>query len=354
MRTPASLQDSPALAREDAQASVESAGHGPRVDIVVVGYARQLEVAAAYDVFAHADQHQGSVRVHRSVWAAARPGSPSFSRSRGAPEPGQGLLIFTGSGLTDNDAEVDPLRRLCAEAMTRGSRMAAIGGAVLALARLGVLDGRDVTTHRFLIPQLETFGTDLAVRPEALFVDDGQVATGAGGAATLDLALHLVADMYGTETARRVEDTLVVGARRMGIQRQSPLSSDSVEPLATLLAWMKENCHLELTVEDLSARAFMSRRSLTRQFRATTGTTPYAWLVEQRIVRARDLMVSSPELSVQEIARTVGFGTAAAFRLHFQRHMGCAPVVFRAAVRSGETGRERPSRGAPELGVMRS
>jgi AraC family transcriptional regulator len=74
-----------------------------------------------------------------------------------------------------------------------------------------------------------------------------------------------------------------------------------------------------LTVEDMAEAAGLSRAHFTRCFHASTGCTPYGYVRERRVARARELLQSS-RLSIAEVAVMTGF--------HSQSHLG---RVFRGA-----------------------
>lgn len=217
-----------------------------------------------------------------------------------------------------------------------GRRM--VGTSVFTLARLDPLDGRPATTHWSLVGRFRSEFPDIDLRPEALYVDDGTVLTAAGGAAVLDLCLHIVASFLGAAEADRFEQILFLGTRCSGhLWRPTGRrgSAENVDArIGELLSWVVNNLHLDLSVDELSCRAFMSRRSLTRHFRAATGTTPYAWILEQRIQVARKLLAEHSDLTVEDIAGRVGFGNAGALRQHFLRSVGCTLKRYREAIRT--------------------
>ena len=90
----------------------------------------------------------------------------------------------------------------------------------------------------------------------------------------------------------------------------------------------------------------MSSRSFARRFKATTGTTPHAWLLGQRLAAAEELLENS-DAAVEEIARLVGFDTAAGLREQFTRRRGVSPRAYRQTFRAG-----RPSSGAGAAAVQ--
>ena len=88
----------------------------------------------------------------------------------------------------------------------------------------------------------------------------------------------------------------------------------------------------ETTVEQLAARAHMSPRTFARRFQQETGTTPYRWILRQRVLLAQRLLEATDE-TVDAIAGRTGFGNAAALRHHFVRAVGTTPQVYRRTFR---------------------
>ena len=85
-----------------------------------------------------------------------------------------------------------------------GAVVASVCTGSLVLAAAGLLDGKPATTHWQSLELLPTLGTDIEVRPEDRFVDNGAVITAAGVSAGIDMALHLVARLHSEERAREV------------------------------------------------------------------------------------------------------------------------------------------------------
>ena len=94
-------------------------------------------------------------------------------------------------------------------AWVRGQRgsvrlMTSVCTGALVYAAAGLLTGRPATTHWESLDLLTRLDPSIALRPDARFVDDGDVITSAGVSAGIDMALHLVARLAGTERAREV------------------------------------------------------------------------------------------------------------------------------------------------------
>jgi transcriptional regulator GlxA family with amidase domain len=214
----------------------------------------------------------------------------------------------------------------------RGATVAAHCLGVFPLAATGLLDGREATTHWQHADRLAARHPRVTVRPEALYVDQGRLVTGAGAAAGLDMYLHLVRRDHGAGLANAIARLLVVPPHRDGGQRQyisAPVPADGdSERLAGVLAWARANLDQNPPVDTLASRALMSRRSFIRHFKAATGDTPHAWLLTQRLNLAEELLETTT-LSIAEIAERVGYRSAAVLREQFTVRRGVAPRDYR-------------------------
>jgi AraC family transcriptional activator FtrA len=83
-------------------------------------------------------------------------------------------------------------------------------------------------------------------------------------------------------------------------------------------------------VADLVAHTRISRRSLERHFRDRLGTTPRAWLTDQRVQVARELLEET-RLSMEQVAEQVGFGSSQTLRREFHLALRTAPTAYRQA-----------------------
>lgn len=218
-----------------------------------------------------------------------------------------------------------------------GALVAAHCVGTFALAEAGLLDGRRATTHWRFAELLAGRHPEVTVEPDALYIDEGRIITGAGAAAGFDLCLHLLRREHGAAMANAVARDMVLPSHRDGGQAQylaAPVPEDCEdERLSEVLAWAREHLHEPLPVAELARRAVMSKRSFARRFTAATGTTPHAWLRNLRLSGAEELLEST-DLPVEEIARRVGYGSAAVLREQFVRRRGVPPRSYRRSFTS--------------------
>jgi AraC family transcriptional activator FtrA len=217
-------------------------------------------------------------------------------------------------------------------AHARGCRILSLCTGAFVLAEAGLLDGRRAVTHWTECDELARRYPSVRVDSGVLYVDEGDILTSAGSAAGIDLCLHVVRQDYGSEVATQLARQLVVPPQRDGGQAQfiaTPLPGlDSSNMFADTVVWLQEHLDQPVTVEDLAARSAMSPRTFARRFVAATGTTPYQWLLRQRIQHAQRLLEIS-DLSVEAVAQKSGFCTAANLRKHFSHVVHTSPQAYR-------------------------
>jgi len=225
------------------------------------------------------------------------------------------------------ESVLDALR----DAVDRGARVMSVCSGAFTLGEAGLLDGRGCTTHWMYTDELQARFPAAKVVPEVLYVDEDPVITAAGSAAGLDACLHLWRKEYGARVASMVARRMVVPPQREGGQAQfiaRAVPDCSAETLGPLLAWITENLAEDHSVEALARRVHMSPRTFARRFRAETGATPHAWVTNQRVIAAEELLEGS-DAAIEWIASEVGFGNAATMRQHFARVRGLSPQGYR-------------------------
>jgi AraC-like DNA-binding protein len=85
-----------------------------------------------------------------------------------------------------------------------------------------------------------------------------------------------------------------------------------------------------LTLADLADEAGLGARQFCRAFRATTGTSPYQYVLGRRVERARCLIATGRPLA--EVALLCGFADQSQFTRVFTRHVGLSPAVYRGTL----------------------
>jgi transcriptional regulator GlxA family with amidase domain len=216
----------------------------------------------------------------------------------------------------------------------RGARVLSVCTGAFALAHAGLLDGRRAATHWAWAGELARRFPAVAVDPDALYVDEGQVMTSAGLSAGIDLSLHVIREDFGAAAGERVARHMVAAPHREGGQAQfaQPAPAEAGGSLEATRRWAVERLAEPLDVAAMSAHARVSPRTFARRFREETGTTPLQWLLAQRVLEARRLLEET-DLPVEAITWRCGFGTATSLRDHFRRATATTPTAYRRSFR---------------------
>jgi transcriptional regulator GlxA family with amidase domain len=220
-------------------------------------------------------------------------------------------------------------------AADRGTKVLSVCSGVFVLGAAGLLDGRRCAVHWRHAETLARRHPRAKVEPDVLYVDEDPVITSAGTAAGIDACLHIVRKEQGPEVANSIARRMVVPPHRDGGQAQyvaRPLPRSQCDTVGEVLVWMDRHLDEEVTVEQLATRAHMSPRTFARRFQQETGTTPYRWLLRQRVLLAQELLEATDE-TMDFIADRAGFGTAAALRHQFVRSLGTTPHAYRRTFR---------------------
>jgi transcriptional regulator GlxA family with amidase domain len=246
-------------------------------------------------------------------------------------------LIIAGGDGVDAAAENQGVLWFVRAVAERGIRVASVCSGAFILAEAGLLDGRRATTHWQRTQQFLRAYPKVKLEPDRIFVCDGNIWSSAGITAGIDLALAMVADDLGDETAQKTARQLVLYHRRSGGQSQFSSLIELKAPtgrFSLLLTWAREHLDEKLTVEDLAGRAGMSTRHFTRAFIAETGSTPAKAIERLRIEAAKARVQSSSE-AIERVAEVTGFGDPERMRRAFIRAFGQPPQSLRRAARGG-------------------
>ncbi len=242
----------------------------------------------------------------------------------------------------DLDAPLPPpLFEALTSANRRGALIVGLCLGTFAIAAAGLLAGRRAATHWASTDRLQTLHPDIDVDADVLYVDDGDIVTSAGVAAGLDCCLHIVRARYGAEVALRLARHIVLSPHRQGGQAQfierplakTPAADRFTQALDTVRATLGQTQSLDRVAQ----AAGLTRRTFTRRFQKSIGTSFGEWLAGQRIEFAQRLLEAT-EKSMDIVAFEAGFGSATSLRQHFAARLRTSPAQYRRefSKRTGE------------------
>lgn len=108
---------------------------------------------------------------------------------------------------------------------------------------------------------------------------------------------------------------------------QIAAKQSSLNPISAALSFARAHFAEPLTVNDLAEQVALSPSAFSGLFREVTGRSPYQFLKELRLDRARELLVDG-HLSVTGVSRKVGYTSVSHFIKEFRNRFGTTPRAY--------------------------
>jgi len=215
----------------------------------------------------------------------------------------------------------------------RGLRIGGLCTASWVLARAGLLDGKRATIHwENHDAFLEEF--EEVTLTKSIFMIDGNRMTTAGGTASIDLMLSLIAADHGEKLANAVADQQIYSTIRtdQDTQRLSVPTRIGVRhpKLSQVIQMMENNIEEPISPSILAREVGMSTRQLERLFRRYLSRSPKRYYMELRLQKARNLLMQT-DMTVINVALACGFASPSHFSKCYRAHYQTTPYRERGA-----------------------
>ena len=241
------------------------------------------------------------------------------------------LMIPPGTPLTGlYDAEVAWLRG----AYDHGATLASACSGALLLARTGLLDDQEATSHWAYCDLLAREYPRTRWHAERGLIVAGpqqRLIMAGSGVAWHMLVLALIARYASPDDAMRVArinllDLNSTSATAYASLTRGPRAAD--ELVARCQLWVASNYRVESPVAQMMTLSGLPERTFKRRFLQATGMTPLDYVHTVRLEEAKQ-MLESTELPVEAIALEVGYQDASFFGRLFRRKVALTPAQYR-------------------------
>lgn len=111
-------------------------------------------------------------------------------------------------------------------------------------------------------------------------------------------------------------------------KNQSHISESDIEQIKNVTSYIHDHAAYAITLEQLCKIACMGQTKLKKTFKQVNGCTITEYIQQTRIGQA-ELLLSKTEMSIAQIAKTVGYSNASRFAELFQRNVGILPGEYR-------------------------
>jgi transcriptional regulator GlxA family with amidase domain len=234
------------------------------------------------------------------------------------------------------DVQAATSKRLLGWLRREARRGVIVGGLCTAgytLAKAGLLDGKKATIH-WENQDAFTEEFEEVDLTKSVFVMDGNRITTAGGTASIDLMLKLVAQDFGEQLANAVADQLIYSSIRtdQDTQRLSVPTRIGVRhpKLSQVIQMMEANIEEPVSSSILARDVGMSTRQLERLFRRYLNRSPKRYYMELRLQKARNLLMQT-DMSVINVALACGFASPSHFSKCYRAHYNTTPYRERGS-----------------------
>lgn len=114
----------------------------------------------------------------------------------------------------------------------------------------------------------------------------------------------------------------------IAIHNQKIVDSKSFDLAVMVRNELKNNVQSHITVNDIAKKFYRSKNDIISQFKKRYNTTPYAFLIELRILLAKHLLMGTDK-SIAKIANELCFYSEFHFSNCFKKKVGESPSEFR-------------------------
>ena len=245
-------------------------------------------------------------------------------------------LVIIPSNLLRNEGDLNVENGAIIDWITQqykaGAAVASICTGAFFLATSGLLDGKSCSTHWAYADTFRKTFPKVHVQDDRLITDERGIYTNGGAYSFLNLMIYLVEKYYDRQTAIYCSKTLQIEIDRNSQSAFSMFTGQKQhddEMVQEAQALIESSVVEKLSVDQLSAKFAVGRRTFDRRFIKATGNTPLEYAQRVRIESAKKALETSRK-TVNEVMYEVGYSDVKAFREVFRKITGLSPLEYRS------------------------
>lgn len=212
-----------------------------------------------------------------------------------------------------------------------GAEIASICTGAFMLASSGLLDGKNCSTHWAAADHFRSMFPKVNLQTDQLITDENGIYTNGGAYSFLNLLLYLVEKYYDRQTAIYCSKVFQI---EMDRQNQSAFiifkgqKQHDDEMVKKAQAYIENKVDEKISIEYLSSKFAVGRRSFDRRFIKATGNTPLEYSQRVKIEAAKKAFETSRK-TINEVMYEVGYSDVKAFREVFRKITRMSPLEYR-------------------------
>lgn len=200
------------------------------------------------------------------------------------------------------------------------------------LAKTGLLDGKKCSTHWQAEAEFRQMFPNIQLQTDKIITEEEGIYTSGGATSYWNLLLYLVEKYTDRETAVLTSKIFAIDIKRetqsqfIIFKGQKTHSDDDIKKAQKFI---ENNFQEKITIDDLSTKFALSRRSLERRFKKATNNTISEYIQRVKIEAAKKSFETSRK-NIMEVMFDVGYNDTKSFREIFKKITGMTPFDYRS------------------------
>lgn len=217
------------------------------------------------------------------------------------------------------------------EQYEKGAEVVSLCVGAFMLARTGLLDGKKCSTHWRAADEFREMFPAVELVTDKIITEEDGIYTSGGATSYWNLLLYLVEKFTDRETAIITAKIFAIDASRDSQSQFMIFKGQKThgdEDVKRAQKFIETNFQEKLTIDELSDKFALSRRSLERRFKKATNNTVAEYIQRVKIEAAKKSFETSRK-NITEVMFDVGYTDTKAFRGIFKKITGMTPFDYR-------------------------
>jgi transcriptional regulator GlxA family with amidase domain len=214
----------------------------------------------------------------------------------------------------------------------KGAEVVSLCLGAFLLAKTGLLDGKKCSTHWQAEAEFRQMFPKIQLQTDKIITEEEGIYTSGGATSYWNLLLYLVEKYTDRETAILTSKIFAIDIKRetqsqfIIFRGQKTHSDDDIKKAQKFI---ENNFQERITIDELSIKFALSRRSLERRFKRATNNTISEYIQRVKIEAAKKSFETSRK-NIMEVMFDVGYNDTKSFREIFKKITGMTPFDYRS------------------------
>ncbi len=216
------------------------------------------------------------------------------------------------------------------EQYEKGAEVVSLCVGAFLLAKTGLLNGKKCSTHWRAADEFRKMFPEVDLVTDKIITEEQGIYTSGGATSYWNLLLYLVEKYTSRETAILTSKVFAIDTERHSQSQFIMFKGQRThadEGIKKAQKFIENNFQERITIDELSSKCALSRRSLERRFKKATNNTVNEYIQRVKIEAAKKSFETSRK-NITEVMFDVGYSDTKAFRGTFKKITGMTPFDY--------------------------